>query len=438
MQDSIFSIIIPIFNVEKYLKECLDSVINQTYSKLDIILIDDGSIDSSLEIAKTYLNDPRVLLISKPNGGLSSARNMGLELMQGTRLRELLLGGGGDECLSSNTQTHTFSPLKHIVSTEQIKSHFKIISNHFIQTDLEDITELIIQDLPSERYIHFLDSDDYFLPDCIKHCYENIQKTGCEILSHHYQNFIQEKQIFQNHNPYPPQTYPLSLDYLKNFPSSPFCWVWKGAFKTEILNRYILRFSHRMDYEDCDFGTILFCLGKKLVTTNQAQLIYRVRQHSLSNFSAKDPFPPKLPKHLEEIRDCFNTYFDLKVYFGCYCYLKIAEKIQSFLHSNPNLPQQYKPKLEKFIITHIAMGSSLYFTPILQHKNKSLLDPLHIKELLAKLVTPQRKNKIIQTRIKMGVYRRITPFQWRLLSAIKKLVFKPIQFFLTKQSQNNL
>lgn len=94
MQDSIFSIIIPIFNVEKYLKECLDSVINQTYSKLDIILIDDGSIDSSLEIAKTYLNDPRVLLISKPNGGLSSARNMGLELMQGTRLRELLLGGG--------------------------------------------------------------------------------------------------------------------------------------------------------------------------------------------------------------------------------------------------------------------------------------------------------------------------------------------------------
>nr|WP_269843805.1 glycosyltransferase [Helicobacter anatolicus] len=85
------SIIVPIFNVEDYLKECLDSIVNQTYHNLDIILINDGSTDKSLEIAKKYCEkDSRILLIDKPNGGLSSARNMGLEFIKGTLLRDYL------------------------------------------------------------------------------------------------------------------------------------------------------------------------------------------------------------------------------------------------------------------------------------------------------------------------------------------------------------
>lgn len=68
-------VIIPIYNVEPYLRECLDSIVNQTYRNLRIILVNDGSTDNSEAIAKEYLSDERVALISKENGGLSSARN---------------------------------------------------------------------------------------------------------------------------------------------------------------------------------------------------------------------------------------------------------------------------------------------------------------------------------------------------------------------------
>lgn len=81
-------IIIPFYNVEAYLRDCLHSIINQTYKNLKIILINDGSTDGSERIAKEYLNDDRVLLISKENGGASSARNLGIQ-------KVFSLGGGG-------------------------------------------------------------------------------------------------------------------------------------------------------------------------------------------------------------------------------------------------------------------------------------------------------------------------------------------------------
>ena len=74
------AIIVPIYNVEKYLKDCLDSLINQTYKNLEIVLVDDGSTDKSIEIAKAYFDkDCKITLICKSNGGQGSARNVGIE-----------------------------------------------------------------------------------------------------------------------------------------------------------------------------------------------------------------------------------------------------------------------------------------------------------------------------------------------------------------------
>lgn len=78
------SIIVPIYNVEKYLEVCLNSIINQTYKNLEIILVNDGSTDSCLDICNKYkIKDERILLINKQNGGLSDARNMGIEVASG-------------------------------------------------------------------------------------------------------------------------------------------------------------------------------------------------------------------------------------------------------------------------------------------------------------------------------------------------------------------
>lgn len=73
------SIIVPVYNVEKYLRKCLDSLINQTYKNIEIICVNDGSTDHSFNILKEYAdNDQRIIIVDKKNGGLSDARNDGI------------------------------------------------------------------------------------------------------------------------------------------------------------------------------------------------------------------------------------------------------------------------------------------------------------------------------------------------------------------------
>ena len=78
------SIIVPVYKVEKYLEKCIASVVNQTYTNLEIILIDDGSPDNCPAICDAWKEcDPRIKVIHQPNGGLSVARNEGLKLATG-------------------------------------------------------------------------------------------------------------------------------------------------------------------------------------------------------------------------------------------------------------------------------------------------------------------------------------------------------------------
>lgn len=83
-EKALISIIIPVYKVEKYLEKCIQSVINQTYENLQIILVDDGSPDNCGKICDEYAKkDHRIEVIHKSNGGLSDARNKGLEIAKG-------------------------------------------------------------------------------------------------------------------------------------------------------------------------------------------------------------------------------------------------------------------------------------------------------------------------------------------------------------------
>lgn len=78
------SVVVPVYNVEKYLPECLDSLINQTYKNIQIICVNDGSTDNSLEVLNRYKEkDNRIIVVDKQNGGVSSARNAGIESSNG-------------------------------------------------------------------------------------------------------------------------------------------------------------------------------------------------------------------------------------------------------------------------------------------------------------------------------------------------------------------
>ena len=80
----LISVILPIYNIETYLSKCMESVINQTYDNLEIIMVDDGSTDNSASMCDDFkMVDKRIVVFHKSNGGLSDARNYGIERANG-------------------------------------------------------------------------------------------------------------------------------------------------------------------------------------------------------------------------------------------------------------------------------------------------------------------------------------------------------------------
>ncbi len=93
------SIIVPVYNVEQYLNQCVESIVGQTYQNLEIILVDDGSPDSCPKMCEDWANnDKRIQVIHKPNGGLSDARNAGIDVASG----EYLMFVDSDDFIAAN------------------------------------------------------------------------------------------------------------------------------------------------------------------------------------------------------------------------------------------------------------------------------------------------------------------------------------------------
>lgn len=107
--DNVISVIIPVYNVQAYLPECLDSVISQDYRELEIILIDDGSRDDSGKICDDYAaKDSRIRVIHQPNGGAGAAKNAGLRAATGEYLAFL----DSDDTLEPGAYRHMMSLMK--------------------------------------------------------------------------------------------------------------------------------------------------------------------------------------------------------------------------------------------------------------------------------------------------------------------------------------
>ena len=83
-EHSLISVIVPIYKVQDYLDECIESIIHQTYSNIEVILVDDGSPDRCPQMCDEWAKrDSRIRVVHKKNGGLSSARNAGLDVAKG-------------------------------------------------------------------------------------------------------------------------------------------------------------------------------------------------------------------------------------------------------------------------------------------------------------------------------------------------------------------
>lgn len=141
-----FSIIVPIYNAEKYVRMTIESILNQDYENFEVILVDDGSSDNSLSICNEYKHDCRVLVIAQENGGVSAARNAGLSAASGLyvlfcdsddtlspdALSVLwkMIENGFPDLISfgmSNTNGYVYSPKGHIQNVIEGKSYINDI-----------------------------------------------------------------------------------------------------------------------------------------------------------------------------------------------------------------------------------------------------------------------------------------------------------------------
>lgn len=390
-KNPLVSIIVPIYNVELYLRECLESLINQSYANLDIVLIDDGSLDSSLDIALEYARkDERIFIISTPNLGLGNARNTGLEFIKHTPLRTMIENPHKQsKPIYSFTQTHAFTPTTKILTQNALQEYFTAIAPNFIRINSNgNINDFIIQELPS-RIIHFVDSDDYLSLDCIESCVRAMKDSSLEICAHNLMEYLEKNKTFKHHQrlgifkKVQKDSYDLGAQLLSQNHIYDFYFAWQGCFHTTILNRYNLRFTNGIFHEDHDFGTLLFCLAKKVGYINTEGYIYRARANSITSSQHNNAFPPNLPTILQPLKPYFENYKDLRTYFKAYCYCIVALKIWTFY---TNCLALEDTKNLKF--THISVQKHKRFFELttLNHlqifKTSLKIDPLGVKQIL--------------------------------------------------------
>lgn len=212
------SIIVPIFNVEKYLERCVYSLMNQTYKDIEIILVDDGSPDNCPFLCEEYKKkDSRIRVIHKKNGGLSDARNKGLEEATG---------------------------------------------EYVLFVDSDDYIELD----SCMKFVNILSKNkniDVIIGNAIK-----ILDSYSEIISHTSRNhFVISGKEF------------LKKELLNN---SMKMMVWLNLYKKEFLLKNSLFFKKGLLHEDEDFTPRIFLKAKSILPTNIIFYNYIIRENSIT------------------------------------------------------------------------------------------------------------------------------------------------------------
>lgn len=140
MSNNLVSIIVPIYNSSNTLKKCIDSIINQTYKNIEILLINDGSLDESLSICEHYSNDDRVKIIDKKNGGVSSSRNIGLYICKG----DFITFVDADDYLS-NTYIEKYMKKMYEYDCDIVIGNAIDFSEDFIKPNYKNKREIILE-----------------------------------------------------------------------------------------------------------------------------------------------------------------------------------------------------------------------------------------------------------------------------------------------------
>ncbi|XME03221.1 glycosyltransferase family 2 protein [Lachnospiraceae bacterium C1.1] len=146
------SVIVPIYMVDAYLPECIESIQHQTYENLDIVLVDDGSKDNSGKIADEYAsNDQRINVIHKENGGVSDARNAGIENSKG----DYIVFVDPDDYVHPKLIEILMEPVENKMADMSVCSYVEFKDFEKINVKLKDKTDIKILESNAERFDYF-------------------------------------------------------------------------------------------------------------------------------------------------------------------------------------------------------------------------------------------------------------------------------------------
>ena len=134
------SIIVPVYNAAKYLENCIDSILNQTYKNIELLLVNDGSIDDSLKVCATYSKDPRVRIINRPNMGVAVTRNTGLSFSTGS----VIMYVDSDDWLADDSILEKMLQTMHQTKSDILVGNFNkfddVDNNYIVYTHDQTVT----------------------------------------------------------------------------------------------------------------------------------------------------------------------------------------------------------------------------------------------------------------------------------------------------------
>ncbi|MBS4947261.1 MAG: glycosyltransferase family 2 protein [Streptococcus mitis] len=260
MRETQVSIIVPVYNVEPYLRQCLDSVLGQTFKNFEVLLVNDGSSDSSGDICREYVEkDSRFHYFEKENGGLSDARNYGIERAQGEYL--------------------TFIDSDDFVNEKHLE-------NLFLASRLTN-ADITIGGFSRFENGTFWLYQDYFSSDSL------VSFTSAQAIQH--------------------------LDSMFDVPFLNFSTAWGKLFKRELFNE--LRFPYGKYAEDQFIIWKLYLKARSIYTFNVDSYVYRINKNGLSSvFSLKHlDYIEALEERIKSTKDLEGI--DINLSFNMYRYV---------------------------------------------------------------------------------------------------------------------
>jgi len=222
-ENNIITVVVPIYNVSKYLNACIDSILNQNYRNLEVILVDDGSTDESAKICDEYeKKDARIIVFHKKNGGLSSARNVGIDNATG----EFITFIDSDDYVGPTFIETLYESIRNWDSQISMCDFLRVDEN-------KELDEIVINNSPRQ--------EDFFSPEeAIKNVYSS---------DYHGIDFV----------------------------------AWAKLYRIELFTTTGIRYPEGKLHEDTFTTYKLFYEAKKLSYVDYPLYYYRIREGSIMN-----------------------------------------------------------------------------------------------------------------------------------------------------------